>query len=122
MGKKRRSFSKEFKLEAVTLDNPKNSDEFLPLAHLQFNNFKLWVKGPFNGVSKKEMLAYLDGGNYRFNRRSLISNLFQYVLICVTNSNPITYNEIGLGPSLMNPIHGLSRLAHTSKPMHGLSV
>lgn len=103
------SANQRFEHEAVTLGNPKNAGEFLPLVHLQFNNFKSWVKGTFHGVSKKYMPAYLDEWNYRFNRRSLISNLFQYVLRRVTHSTPITYNEIGLGPSLMKPLHGLSR-------------
>ncbi|MBU4565819.1 MAG: transposase [Desulfarculus sp.] len=68
-----------------------------------------WVKGTFHGVSKKYMPAYLDEWNYRFNCRSLMSNLFQHVLRRATNCGPITYKEIALSPSLMKPLHGLSR-------------
>jgi len=103
------SSGESFEHEAVTLGKPKNAGEFLPLVHLQFNNFKSWVKGTFHGVSKKYMPAYLDEWNYRFNRRSLISNLFQFVVRRITNSAPITYKEIRHGPSLMKPLHGLSR-------------
>lgn len=98
-----------FAHEPVTLGNPKSAGEFLPLVHLQFNNFKSWVKGTFHGVSKKYMPAYLDEWNYRFNRRSLISNLFRFVVRRITNSTPITYKEIAYGPRLMKPLHGLSR-------------
>lgn len=94
------SSGKSFEHEAVTLGNPKMAGEFLPLVHLQFNNFKSWVKGTFHGVSKKYMPAYLQEWNYRFNRRALISNLFQYVVRRITNAAPITYKEIALGSAL----------------------
>ena len=103
------SSGQSFEHESVALGNPKNAGEFLPLVHLQFNNFKSWVKGTFHGVSKKYMQAYLDEWNYRFNRRSLISNLFQYVVRRIAKAAPITYKEIRRGPSLMKPLHGLSR-------------
>jgi hypothetical protein len=103
------SSGESFEHEAVALGNPKNAGEFLPLVHMQFNNFKSWIKGTFHGVSKKYMPAYLDEWNYRFNRRSLISDIFQFVVRRITESAPISYKDIGNGPLLMEPLHGLSR-------------
>jgi len=96
-----------FQHEAVVLGNPKNAIEFLPLVHLQFNNLKSWLNGTFHGVSAKHLPAYLHEWNYRFNRRFLISNLFQYVIKRVANTAAITYKEIRQGPDQMKPIHGL---------------
>lgn len=100
--------NKSFQHEAVVLGNPKNASNILPLVHLQFNNLKSWVKGTFHGVSKKYMPFYLDEWIYRFNRRSLISNLFQYVIRRVARSAPVTYKEISMGKMTMKPLHGLS--------------
>ena len=100
--------NESFQHEAVVLGNPKNASNILPLVHLQFNNFKSWVKGTFHGVSKKYMPFYLDEWIYRFNRRSLISNLFQYVIRRVAKSAPVTYREISMGQMTMKPVHGLS--------------
>jgi hypothetical protein len=96
-----------FQHEPAVQGNPNNAGEFLPLVHLQFNNLKSWLNGTFHGVSPKYLPAYLHEWNYRFNRRSLISNLFQYVIKRVANTASITYKEIRQGLDQMKPVHAL---------------
>lgn len=98
----------KFKHEPVVQGNPKNAGAILPLVHLQFNNLKSWLNGTFHGVSPKHLPAYLLEWNYRFNRRFLISDLFQYVMRRVANTAAITYKEIATGLVPINALHGLS--------------
>ena len=100
---------KGFQHEPVTQKMPSDAGNVLPLVHLQFNNFKSWLNGTFHGVSPKHLPAYLQEWNYRFNRRSLISDLFRYVMRRMTHSAAITYEQIRQGPVALNPVHGLSR-------------
>lgn len=99
---------KTFKHEPVVQGNPKNAGNILPLVHLQFSNLKSWLNGTFHGVSPKHLPAYLQEWNYRFNRRSLISNLFRYVTRRMVNSEAITYKQITKGPTAFYAIHGLT--------------
>lgn len=99
---------KRFQHEPVTQAKPNNAGNVLPLVHLQFNNLKSWLNGTFHGVSPKHLPAYLQEWNYRFNRRSFISDLFRYVMRRMTDSIAITYEQIRHGPTALKPVHGLS--------------
>jgi hypothetical protein len=50
--------------------------------------------------------AYLQEWNYRFNRRSLITYLFQYIIKRAVNSVVITYKEVDKGIMPINSLHG----------------
>ena len=96
-----------FKHEPVIQGDPRNAGRILPLVHLQFSNLKSWLNGTFHGVSRKHLPAYLTEWNYRFNRRGLISNLFDDVMMRAMRNTAITYGEIADGPSKTLPVHGL---------------
>lgn len=94
-----------FKHEPVVQGEPKNAGVILPLVHLQFSNLKSWINGTFHGVSPKHLPAYLQEWNYRFNRRGLITDLFQYVIRRVANMGAVTYKQIAQGPLVVNTLH-----------------
>lgn len=85
------------KHEPETQGNPKNAGILFPMVHMQFSNLKSWLNGTFHGVSQKYLPGYLLEWNYRFNRRNLISNLFEYVMRRVVNTEPITYKQVKMG-------------------------
>jgi len=96
----------DFKHEPMVQGSPENAKRILPLVHLQFSNLKSWLNGTFHGVSPKHLPAYLQEWNYRFNRRSLITDLFQYIIKRAANSVAITYKEVAKGIMPINTLHG----------------
>jgi len=48
----------------------------------------------------------LQEWNYRFNRRSIITDLFQYIIKRAVNSVAITYKEVAQGLTPINALHG----------------
>ena len=72
---------KDFVHEAIILTNPKDVGIRLPLIHIQFANLKSWIAGTFHDVSPKHLPAICRSGNYQFNRRGIISNLFGHLMI-----------------------------------------
>ena len=87
--------------EPIALANPNEAGKVLPLVHIQFANLKYWLHGTFHGVSPKHLPCYLQEWNYRFNRRGIIANLFQYIIRRVVNSAAISYKGIATG---VNPM------------------
>lgn len=98
---------KEFLHEPTALANPNDAGKVLPLVHIQFANLKSWLNGTFHGVSPKHLPGYLQEWNYRFNRRSIISNLFQYLIRRIMNSAAVTYKEIVKGVNPMKTADAL---------------
>ena len=98
---------KNFQHEPCTQGCARNAGSLLPLVHIQFNNLKTWLNGTFHGVSSKHLPSYLQEWSYRFNRRNLISDLFQYVMRRVANAAAVTYKEIVQGVTTVKPVHGL---------------
>ena len=95
-----------FKHEPMVQGNPANAKRILPLVHLQFSNLKSWLNGTFHGVSPKHLPAYLQEWNYRFNRRSIITDLFQYIIKRAVHSVAVTYKEVAKGKMPINALHG----------------
>lgn len=95
-----------FKHEPTVQGSPANAKRILPLVHLQFSNLKSWLNGTFHGVSPKHLPAYLQEWNYRFNRRSIITDLFQYIIKRAANSFAVTYKEVKQGMKPINALHG----------------
>lgn len=96
----------DFKHEPTVQGNPANAKRILPLVHLQFSNLKSWLNGTFHGVSPKHLPAYLQEWNYRFNRRSIITDLFQYIIKRAVSTVAITYSEVAQGMTPIKALHG----------------
>ncbi len=77
-----------------------NAERLMPIVHVLFSNVKTWLNGTYHGVSAKHLPRYAREWNYRFNRRTRIADLADFVLRRAMARPTITYRELvnGLQP------------------------
>ncbi len=78
----------------------KNAERLMPIVHVLFSNVKTWLNGTYHGVSAKHLPRYAREWNYRFNRRTRIAELADFVLQRAVAQPTITYRQLidGLQP------------------------
>lgn len=79
--------------------DPQIAEEFMPIIHLVFSNFKTWLLGIHHGVSPQHLQAYLNEFTFRFNRRHYPFNAFRSLLGITDNVTAPTYAEFYTGDS-----------------------
>ena len=84
----------------VTQGEGKNAERLMPIVHVLFSNVKTWLNGTYHGVSAKHLPRYAREWNYRFNRRTGIADLADFVLQRAVAQPTITYRQLidGLQP------------------------
>jgi len=84
----------------VVQGDGKNAERLMPIVHVLFSNVKTWLNGTYHGVSAKHLPRYAREWNYRFNRRTRIADLADFVLRRAMARPTITYRELvnGLQP------------------------
>ena len=72
----------------------------MPIVHVLFSNVKTWLNGTYHGVSAKHLPRYAREWNYRFNRRTRIAEMADFVLQRAVAQPTITYRQMinGLQP------------------------
>ncbi len=68
--------------------------DMLKWLHTIISNAKAFVSGTFHGLGKKHLQSYLDEFCYRFNRRSMGSEIFNRLLFAVTQSPPLRFDDL----------------------------
>jgi hypothetical protein len=78
----------------------KNAERLMPIVHVLFSNVKTSLNGTYHGVSAKHLPRYALEWNYRFNRRTRIADLADFVLQRALAQPTITYRRLidGLHP------------------------
>ncbi len=72
----------------------KEINKELPWVHIAISNAKSWLQANFHKVERNYLQYYLDEFCYNFNRRYLINNLFDRLLIaCVASENNLRYKR-----------------------------
>jgi len=72
----------------------KEINKELPWVHIAITNAKSWLQANFHKIERDYLQYYLDEFCYNFNRRYLINNLFDRLLVaCVTSKNDIRYQR-----------------------------
>jgi len=74
--------------------DPQVAEEFMPIIHLVFSNFKTWLLGIHHGVSPQHLQAYLNEFTFRFNRRFYPFNAFRSLLGIAGDVTALTYAEL----------------------------
>jgi hypothetical protein len=70
----------------------KDVNNELPWVHIAISNAKGWLLSNFHKINKEYLQYYLDEFCYNFNRRYMIENLFDRLLVaCVTSKNDFRY-------------------------------
>jgi len=66
----------------------------LPWVHIAITNAKSWLQANFHKIERDYLQYYLDEFCYNFNRRYLIDNLFDRLLVaCTTSKNNVRYQR-----------------------------
>ncbi len=65
-----------------------------PVVHVLFSNVKTWLNGTYRGVGAKHLPRYAREWSYRFNRRTRITDLADFVLRRAMDQPTITYKEL----------------------------
>ena len=79
--------------EAKVVPKEKINKE-LPWVHIAISNAKSWLQSNFHKIDRDYLQYYLDEFCYNFNRRYLIDNLFDRLLVaCVASRNNIRYQH-----------------------------
>jgi transposase-like protein len=76
------------------LFNPKEDPDHLKWLHTIISNAKAFIGGTYHGLDAKHLQAYLDEFCYRFNRRTVKSELFNRLIQCCVSTVAITYPEL----------------------------
>ena len=81
--------------EHVSKVIPKNEiNKELPWVHITISNAKSWLLSNFHKINEEYLQYYLDEFCYNFNRRYMIDNLFDRLLIaCVASKNDVRYKR-----------------------------
>ncbi len=72
----------------------KNAERLMPVVHVLFSNVKTWLNGTYHGVGAKHLPRYAREWSYRFNRRTRITDLADFVLRRAMDQPTITYKEL----------------------------
>lgn len=84
--------SKKVEQHVSKVIQKKDINKELPWVHIAISNAKSWLLSNFHKINKEYLQYYLDEFCYNFNRRYLINNLFDRLLIaCVTSKNEFRY-------------------------------
>ena len=72
----------------------------MPIVHVLFCNVKTWLNGTYHRVSAKHLPRYTREWNCRFNRRTRIAELADFVLQRAVAQPTITFSHLidGLQP------------------------
>ncbi len=92
-----RKLGETYDHQPVVQGKGKNAEKLSPIVHVLFSNVKTWLNGTYHGVSAKHLPRYAQEWNYRFNRRSRIPELADFVLKRAMTHKTITYNELVKG-------------------------
>jgi len=89
-----------YRHHAIVQGEGNNAERLMPIVHVLFSNVKTWLNGTYHGVSAKHLPRYAREWNYRFNRRTRIADLADFVLRRAMARPTITYRELvsGLQP------------------------
>jgi hypothetical protein len=78
-------------LPVAERNEAKVAEEYMPLIHLVFSNFKSWIIGVHHGVEPQHLQAYCNEFTFRFNRRFYPFNSFRSLLGIAADSEAHTY-------------------------------
>lgn len=88
-------------LPVAERNEAKVAEEYMPLIHLVFSNFKSWLIGVHHGVEPQHLQAYCNEFTFRFNRRFYPFNSFRSLLGIAADSEAHTYAGLYAG----RPLH-----------------
>ena len=78
--------------------DPAKAEAHLPMVHLVISNLKTWIMGTHHGaIAHYHLQAYLNGFQYRFNRRFYPMTAFNSVLGIAARTLPPRYDALYSG-------------------------
>jgi len=80
--------------EKIVIKDPKASSKELPWVHILVANAKNMIRGVHHGVSPSHLQSYLSEFSWRFSRRRFSCELFDRLLCCLIDGEPVTYRSI----------------------------
>lgn len=83
----------EYDVNSKNFD-PQNSPDHLLWLHKVISNMKAFIAGTYHGLDRKHLQRYFDEFMYRFNRRSVHSQLFMRLLSACALVTTVTYREL----------------------------
>ena len=74
-------------------DSTDNSN-FLKWIHVMISNIKSNIEGTYHGLDNRYLRNYLDEFCSRFNRRNLVTSVFDKLLKCCTTETYMRVSEL----------------------------
>jgi len=82
--------------EKIVIKDPKAASKKLPWVHILVANAKNTLRGVHHGVSPRHLQSYLSEFCWLFSRRRFGGELFDRLLCCLVDGEPVTYQDMVL--------------------------